>query len=332
MEKKMKLSKSAHKSESTRKQTRIGKWPRRVKTPQRTIHNPYRIYMTSLSPKGRKGMQSMLSRACCELGWKSAPESYPWHQLRFEDVQKVRTQLLEKQYAINSVNLTLSGLRSIARTAFNLEQINADQLMRIQAVKPVKGSVLSKGRSLAAADIKAVNRLCLRAENRIKGVRDRALFLLGCTAGLRCGELISLSVAEFDTSTRVIRIMNAKGRKQREIHLCKPTADAVKQWIALLGDARGALFRQVLKSGQIASKPLTSTGVGHIMTQLYTDSGIARFSPHDLRRTFITQLLRQGHDINTVRQLAGHASINTTVIYDCRDGNTCKRASQQFEF
>jgi integrase/recombinase XerD len=302
------------------------------KTHPNRINTAYQLYMESLSPNGRKGMQSMLARACKEMGWKHAPEAYPWHQLSFYDLQTVRTKLLEHNYAINSVNLTLSGLRGIARTAFNLEQIDAERLMRIRAVKPVKGTVLCKGRSLSASEIKAVNRMCLRAENRAKGCRDLALFLLGCTAGLRCAELISLTVAGFDANKGVVRIFHAKGHKQREIHLCKPTLDALKQWIGMLGDTRGALFRQVLKNGEIGAKPLSSTGVGHIITQLHTDSGITRFSPHDLRRTFITQLLKQGQDINTVRQLAGHASISSTVIYDRRDSNTCKRASKQFQF
>ncbi|MNI89369.1 Tyrosine recombinase XerD [compost metagenome] len=47
-------------------------------------------------------------------------------------------------------------------------------------------------------------------------------------------------------------------------------------------------------------------------------SGMARFTPHDMRRTFITRLLEQGVDINTVRQLAGHSDISTTTRYDCR--------------
>lgn len=300
------------------------------KTAPNTINTAYQLYMQSLSPNGRKGMQSMLASACRVLGWKSAPETYPWHRLSFHDLQIVRTQLLEHNYAINSVNLTLSGLRSIAKTAFNLELIDAERLMRIQAVKPVKGSVLSKGRSLSAKDIKTITKACSRAENRTKGMRDLALFLLGCTAGLRCAELIALQTVDVDVSRGVIRIMNAKGRKQREIHLCKPTLQALKQWLTLSSDVSGSLFRQVLKNGQIGAKPLTSTGVQHIMIQLYSESAVAPFSPHDLRRTFITQLLRQGRDINTVRILAGHASISSTVIYDRRDASTCQRASRQF--
>lgn len=328
----MNLTVSTHQSASNRIPPRVRECSSRFKTAKGTTHNAYRIYMASLSPSGRKGMQCMLATACRLLGWHDATAWYPWHRLRYQDVQTVRTKLLDQQYAINSVNLTLSGLKSIARTAFNLEQMDAEKLMRIQAVKQVKGAVLSKGRSLAASDIRAVNTAFSTAENRVKACRDKALFLLGCTAGLRSAELIALSVQDIDVKKGVIRVLHAKGRKQREIHLCKPTVQALRQWLMTLGDVRGALFRQVLKNGQITSHSLSKTGLDHILTQIYQTSGIARFSPHDLRRTFITQLLRQGEDINTVRQLAGHASISTTVIYDCRDNDRCQRASRQLRF
>ena len=63
-----------------------------------------------------------------------------------------------------------------------------------------------------------------------------------------------------------------------------------------------------------------------IIKQRSEQAGIDRVRPHDLRRTFVTQLLDAGVDINTTRQLVGHSDIQTTARYDCRDQKAQKRA------
>jgi site-specific recombinase XerD len=208
--------------------------------------------------------------------------------------------------------------------------------MRIQSVQPVKGEVLRRGRSLSGIEIRAVINNChqrsKQKQHTVRAVRDKALFVLACTAGLRSAELRSLTVDCFDSHVGCIRVRNAKGRKQREIHLCSLARHALKPWLVLLGKSHGALFRPVSQTGNIQSQRLSATGLSSIFRQLQSDSGIEPFSPHDLRRTFITQLLQNGEDINTVRQLAGHSAITTTAGYDYRDARTVCAASRRLRF
>jgi len=60
--------------------------------------------------------------------------------------------------------------------------------------------------------------------------------------------------------------------------------------------------------------------------------GIERVSPHDLRRTFITRLLEQNVDLNTVRQMAGHADISTTIMYDKRSEKVMQQAASLLSY
>lgn len=305
-----------------------------VKTPVSRVISPYTLYLQSLAPTGRSGMACMLKVACAFLGWKKAPERCPWAQLSYQQVVSAKAAMLEAGYAINSVNMALAGLKSIARVAFHVGSMPAEQWMRIQSVKAVKGNVLRKGRVLSKTDIQAVLKASTLQNSAVKRIRDRALFLVGCAGGLRCAELIALQIGDLDVQAGCLQILHAKGRKQREIYLSKPTLQALQQWIRVLPDTapESPLFRQIDRYGGIKTVPLSKSGITNILTTLQRLSGIARFSAHDMRRTFITHLLMRGEDINTVRQLAGHTSVNTTAIYDFRGEHTLRKASQSIRF
>ena len=72
-----------------------------------------------------------------------------------------------------------------------------------------------------------------------------------------------------------------------------------------------------------------SQSVYDIVQQRAEQAQIGNVRPHDLRRTFVTQLLEAGVDLNTTRQLAGHQDIQTTARYDFRSEKAQKKAVQQ---
>lgn len=286
-------------------------------------------YIGGLAPSGRRGITSLLNRSARILKRGADAAVYPWEQLNYAAVAKVRVALLDDGYAVSSVNMALSALRGVAQTAFNLNCMDAETLARIRSVKRVSGDIQRRGRALSREEVRALVQAAKRHPQRIRCCRDVAIVMTLCGAGLRAGELVSLERRDYNNG--ILTVRQGKGRKYREIHVAAAVDKVIRAWIKASGvkEAGDALFNRIQRNGRVTSQPLTTTGLTRILEQLQQTSDIARFTPHDMRRTFITRLLEQGVDINTVRQLAGHSDITTTTRYDYRDDDMKAKASQR---
>jgi integrase len=195
--------------------------------------------------------------------------------------------------------------------------MDAETLARIRSVKRVSGDIQRKGRALDRQEIRALIQAAKHHPQHVRRYRDTAIVLTLCGTGLRAGELVKLERRDYDNG--ILTVRQGKGRKYREIHVADAVDKAIRAWLKVsANEAENALFSRIQRNGKTATQPLTTTGLTGILAELQQMSGMARFTPHDMRRTFITRLLEQGVDINTVRQLAGHSDISTTTRYDCR--------------
>src|SRR5712691_10702474 len=98
-------------------------------------------------------------------------------------------------------------------------------------------------------------------------------------------------------------------------------------WFSHRGFWLGAVFVAVNKGGKLGRRGMSGQAMLYIARRRTVQASVAAFSPHDLRRTFIGDLLDAGADLSTVQQLAGHAQIQTTARYD-RGEATKKRAAK----
>lgn len=149
--------------------------------------------------------------------------------------------------------------------------------------------------------------------------RDRLILLWGFRQGLRVSEICKLRIEDVDFPGGTVLIARAKGDKDRRLPLHPELAEKTTEFLA--GRATGCVFESPRKPGC----PLTSRSVQRMIRAAAARAGITRrCTPHSLRHSFATHLLRGGADIMEIKDLLGHASIATTMQYLSADPERLK--------
>jgi len=129
--------------------------------------------------------------------------------------------------------------------------------------------------------------------------------------------VVKLDLKDFKSDGE-IKIRSGKGRVDRTVYLSPGAIALVSDWIEIRTKTPGALLCQVNKSGRVVMQRLTPQAVLFILQKRGLEAGCEHFSPHDMRRTFVSDLLTAGTDIATVQSLAGHSNPAITARYDRR--------------
>ncbi|MBI2038833.1 MAG: tyrosine-type recombinase/integrase [Candidatus Niyogibacteria bacterium] len=166
-----------------------------------------------------------------------------------------------------------------------------------------------------------------------KSMRDRALFELLFSTGLRVSELCSLNRDSINLSRGEFSV-RGKGEKVRVVFLSDSARDALKGWLDKRKDMSEALFtnfRRGAKDELDEKARLTSRSVERIIKFYAVKAGISKkVTPHVLRHCFATDLLQNGADLRSVQMLLGHANVATTQIYTHITNRQLKDIHQAF--
>ena len=284
--------------------------------------HPAAVYLARLAPGSRRTMRGALDTVAGILTSDAADAlALPWHLLRYQHTAAVRAALAER-YAPATANKTLAALRGVLLEAWRLGLIPADEYSRAADLPAVRGSTLPSGRALTREELRALFAAC--ADGTPAGARDAALLATLYGGGLRRSEAVALTLADYEPHTGALTVRHGKGEKARIVYVTGGGGQALAAWCMTRGEAQGAFFCPVARNGAITVRSMTDQAVLAILTRRAAAAGVAHFSPHDLRRTFISDLLDNGADIATVQKLAGHSSVTTTGRYD-RRGEAAKQ-------
>lgn len=167
------------------------------------------------------------------------------------------------------------------------------------------------------------------------GLRDLAILHLLYSTGLRVSELGNLNRKDVNLDSREFRVVG-KGRKARIVFISDTAVEHVKNYLESRGDNWLPLFvsnsnrsRKDTLLGE--DRRLEPQAVERVVRMIAAQAGIVKkVTPHTLRHTFATELLKNGADIRSVQEMLGHASITTTQIYTHLTNKRLREIHQQF--
>lgn len=289
--------------------------------------NPAVVYLASLSKRSQRTMQGDLNIIALLLsGGRCTALSLNWGLVRYQHAAAVRAVLAER-YTHTTVNRMISALRGVLKAAWRLGQLPTEEYHRAIDLPAIKGETLPRGRALPMGELRALFSTCA-TDPKPNGARDVALLAVLYGAGLRRSEAVALDLSDYEFETGALRVRAGKGNKQRVVYVTHGGKAALETWLRVRGESEGPLFLPITKGGNLIWRRLNNQSVLDILQKRVQQSGTKKCSPHDFRRSFISDLLDAGADITTVQKLAGHANVTTTARYDRRGEATKQKAAE----
>lgn len=286
--------------------------------------SPAAAYLATLTP-GSAATQRAALKALAALLGHATPEACPWHELGWHQVAGLRQQLAAR-YAPTTANRLLAALRGVLLACRRMGLLGADDHARLVDIRPVRGQAAPRGRMLERAELAALLRACA-ADATPRGRRDAALIAVGVAGGLRRAEIAALDVGDLAGDGR-LSVRRGKGAKDRAVWIAGDALALVRAWLPWRPSG-GALFVAISRTGRVLDdRRLTPAAVRYILQHRCTEAGIPLATPHDMRRTAISNLLDRGVDLATAARVAGHASTDTTAGYDRRGERALKAAGE----
>jgi integrase/recombinase XerC/integrase/recombinase XerD len=248
-------------------------------------------------------------RDLLELGaWATGRGREPG-QLAYRDLRAFAASLSERRLARSTVARKLAAARAFHAhlVAVGAAGENPADLLP----SPKRDAHLPRvlGRDEVAA---LLDRIPARSPLEL---RDRAVFELAYSCGLRAEEIVTLDVGDVDFDSETARV-TGKGSKTRVVPVGEPAQRALRRYLETARHALGPAADERALFVSRRGRRLSPSDVRRRLEKWVRETAVAgRISPHTLRHSFATHLLEGGADLRSIQELLGHSSVSTTQIY-----------------
>ena len=230
-------------------------------------------------------------------------------------VMEYRAAMLEKKLSASTVNVRLSAVRKLIGEAQRNGIIGAEEAANLAGVPnlPQKGTRL--GNWLTRDQAKEL--LTVPDRSTLKGKRDYVILSLLVGCALRRQELASLNIdcIQLREGRWVLADLRGKGGRVRTVAIPVWVKQGINAWIIAAKIEDGRLLRPLSKSGKLIGDELGDWAIWSVVEQSAKEIGIEHFGAHDLRRTCAKLCRKNGGDLEQIKFLLGHSSIQTTERY-----------------
>jgi integrase len=215
----------------------------------------------------------------------------------------------------STVNVRLSAVRKMVGEARRNGMIGSEEGTGLTDIPNIRQQGTRLGNWLTREQAKEL--LAVPDRSTQKGKRDYVILALLVGCALRRHELANLSIEEVQMRENrwVIADLRGKGGRVRTVAIPMWVKQAIDVWTTAAGLEEGKLLRPVLKSGKVVGESLSDWAVWSVVEQSAKEIGIERFGAHDLRRTCAKLCRKNGGDLEQIKFLLGHSSIQTTERY-----------------
>lgn len=208
-----------------------------------------------------------------------------------------------------TINRKISAIKKFFSFLVELKEISLNPAKDLKFLKPLKNI----DPPLSESEVKKILEMEFDLEE-VNQRRDYLIIQMFFFTGIRRAELIGLTSSDILLGEKMIRV-RGKGSKTRMIPISSYLADQVEQYMNLMQDKTRLNLRESLFYTHKGNKIYPKFVHNLINSYLSIVSTKRKKSPHVLRHTFATQLLKKGADINSVKELMGHSAISSTEKY-----------------
>jgi len=215
----------------------------------------------------------------------------------------------------STINVRLSAIRKLVGEARRNGMIGLEEADNLSEIPNVRQKGTRLGNWLTREQAKEL--LAVPDRSTLKGKRDYVIIALLVGCALRRQELASLKIEDIQLREGrwVIIDLRGKGGRIRTVAVPIWVKRGIEDWMAAAKIEKGRLLRPLSKSGKIVGDELGDWAIWSVVEQSSKQIGIEHFGAHDLRRTCAKLCRKSGGDLEQIKFLLGHSSIQTTERY-----------------
>jgi len=213
-----------------------------------------------------------------------------------------------------TINIRLSAMRSLVAEVRRSGGLSSEEAATLTDIPNIKQTGTRLGNWLSREQAKEL--LTVPDRETTKGKRDYVILALLVGCALRRRELATLDVdtIQLREGRWVLADLEGKGRRIRTVAVPVWVKQGINAWMTAARIEDGRLLRSISKGGKVGES-LGDWAVWSVVEQSAKEIGVERFGAHDLRRTCAKLCRKSGGDLEQIKFLLGHSSIQTTERY-----------------